>query len=48
MSCIVFRESKWGSGESLDFGVSWSGGLKPDSVVPRRVNLGSYLHFLGL
>ena len=45
MSCIVFRESKWGSGESLDFGVSWSGGLKPDSVVPRRVTLGSYLHF---
>ena len=48
MSCILFRESRWGSGESLGFGVSWSGGLKPDSVVPRCVTLGSYFHFLGL
>lgn len=43
MCYVLTRGSRWSSGEILDVGVSPSGGLKPDSMVPRCVTLGKLL-----
>lgn len=41
MCCVLFRGSRWDGGESLDFGVSQSGGL--NSVVPKCSTLDKLL-----
>lgn len=41
--CVLFRGSRWDSGESLEFGVTQSSGLKLDSVVSKCVTLDKLL-----